>query len=112
MIVALLALERSGVRSRKCAELDIFVIEHAVTAFALANGGRYPDSLQSVVAPDANGKTLLSRVPVDPWGRAYVYEPPGSERTRPRVSTYGKDGRSGGSGADSDIDNLTSFPGR
>lgn len=44
----------------------------------------------------------LPRLPLDPWGNAFVYEPsPGSRFAD--VLSYGADGRSGGSGAAADV---------
>lgn len=45
------------------------------------------------------------RVPIDPWGNEYVYVCPGQENpTSFDLSSYGADGRPGGSGKDADID--------
>lgn len=88
------------------AVVDISAISGALDQYAIQNAGRYPESLDALVAPDASGHTFLnrSRVPLDPWKQAYVYEPPGPGKPRPRVLSLGKDGQLGGVGDDTDID--------
>jgi len=44
---------------------------------------------------------FLDRVPLDPWGRPYIYEPTGPGWAD--VLSYGADGRAGGSGVDADV---------
>ena len=53
-------------------------------------------------APAWNGPYLKKAVPLDPWGRAYVYRTPGGKGEF-EVLSYGRDGRPGGSGEDADI---------
>lgn len=99
-------LQKVAFASRKKAELDIVMIRNAVSEYAVANGAKFPDSLQALITPDLKGRTYLdtTRVPKDPWGRAYIYEPPGPGHPKPRVLSYGKDGRPGGEGDDTDLD--------
>jgi len=87
---------------------DIDIIGWALDEYESANRGRYPDHLEELVTPDANGRTFLdgTRVPRDPWGREYRYEPPGEAHAEPRVYSLGRDGRPGGRGEDEDIDSL------
>jgi len=91
------------------AKADIVSIAGALDQYAIENGGRYPDSLEALVTPDANGFTFLDTetVPKDPWGNPYVYEPgaPGSGH-KYRVLSYGKDGIAGGEADDRDLDNV------
>lgn len=90
------------------AKADIVSIAGAIEQFAIENAGRYPDSLEALVTPDANGFTFLRQetVPKDPWGNEYVYEPPSSGSQKYRVLSYGKDNAPGGEGDDADIDNI------
>ena len=46
----------------------------------------------------------LAEVPVDPWGRPYLYLSPG-ERGEVDIYTLGADGLSGGEGQNADIGN-------
>ncbi|HEV8111698.1 MAG TPA: type II secretion system protein GspG [Planctomycetota bacterium] len=93
----------------KRVERDIFYLDAALEEFAANNGGKFPDSIQVLVTPDANGERYFDavRVPRDPWGREYIYEPPGPGGPRPIVKSYGKDGRPGGKGDDADVDSLS-----
>ena len=90
------------------AKADIVSISEAITGYAIENGGRYPDSLEVLVTPDANGHTFLDMetVPKDPWGNEYIYEPAPSNSQKFRVLSYGKDGQPGGDGDEADIDNI------
>jgi general secretion pathway protein G len=102
-------LQKFAFASRKKAEADLVSIKNALTEYAVANGGKFPDTLEVLVTPDVNGHTYLdtTKIPKDPWGREYMYEAPGPGQPQPRVYSYGKDGQQGGEGDDADIDNLT-----
>jgi len=81
-------------------------LSEALDTYAAAHRGAYPDSLEALVAPDVQGHTILRderELPLDPWGRAYVYTPPDGANARPTLLSYGKDGRPGGTGEDEDI---------
>lgn len=95
------------------ARADIRAISSALAAFAVNNGGKYPDTLEVLVTPDVHGKTYLGvrALPKDPWGRDYRYDPPSERGSRPRVCSYGKDGKPGGVGEDADIDDATASGG-
>jgi len=54
--------------------------------------------------PKWNGPYLKKAVPLDPWGKAYVYRAPG-EKGDFDILSYGKDGQPGGSGENADITN-------
>ena len=70
----------------------------------------YPSAeqgLDALVAKPQNeaswsGPYLKKAVPLDPWGRAYVYRVPGAKGDFDLYS-LGKDGRPGGAGEDADI---------
>jgi general secretion pathway protein G len=74
--------------------------------------GSYPDNelglgalLQRPAgAPKWNGPYLRKSVPLDPWGKPYVYRMPGENDEFDLVS-FGKDGQPGGSGESADISN-------
>ena len=101
-------VQKLAVAQTDKAKVDITAIESALTEFATANGGRYPERLDALVTPDSNGQTYLegSGIPRDPWGREYRYDAAGPDRPLPRVHTLGRDGAPGGEGADADLDNL------
>jgi len=48
---------------------------------------------------------LLSKMPIDPWKRPYVYQIPGRESSY-EVTSYGADGQEGGEGASKDISSV------
>jgi general secretion pathway protein G len=99
--------EADQIPPRERAKEDITEIMDALHAFALNNKGNYPDSLEPLVTPDMNGVRYLDRksAPIDPWGHAYIYTPPGKDHPEPRVATLGADGKVGGEGDDEDMDN-------
>ena len=107
-------LHRLDLASVQKAKLDILKIQNVSAEFAANNGGRYPDNIEVLVTPDVNGATYLGSrtVPLDPWGRKYLYEAPGTAGEYPRVFSYGKDGRPGGEGADADIATSSASPTR
>lgn len=91
------------------AQIDAF--EKALDQYRL-DTGRYPTAelgLKALVdkpatEPKWNGPYLKKEVPLDPWGKAYVYKVPGEKWDFDLVS-LGRDGRPGGSGEDADITN-------
>jgi general secretion pathway protein G len=95
----------------KMARAQIDALDKALDQFRI-DVGRYPttdEGLQVLVVAPSNepnwgGPYLKKGVPMDPWGRAYVYTQPGSHNDFDLLS-YGKDGRPGGSGEDADVTN-------
>jgi general secretion pathway protein G len=90
------------------AKADITTITSGVKDYYIQNSGRYPESLEELITPDENGITYISgrKIPKDPWGREYLYDPYPGENRGPRVFTNGKDGQPGGEGEDRDMDNF------
>ena len=101
--------ERSWLCPRVRAQGDIAAIESALKEYSIHNGGDFPDRLEALVTPDVSGLTYLdtTRLPKDPWGHGYLYEPPVPGQPQPIVCSYGGDGQPGGGGEDADIDNLS-----
>lgn len=99
---------RSEVNAAK-AQID--ALEKALDQYRL-DTGRYPATelgLNALVQrpanePKWNGPYLKKAVPLDPWGKPYVYKSPG-ERGDFDIVSYGKDGQPGGSGENADIAN-------
>jgi general secretion pathway protein G len=94
--------------NRAKAKVDIMGIDTALESYAVNNAGKFPDSLEVLVTPDMNGNRYLNvkKLPLDPWGRPYLYDPPGVGNPKPRIYTLGADGKPGGTGEDADIDNM------
>ena len=78
--------------------------------------GHYPTTDLGLVAlisqpanePNWHGPYLKKNIPLDPWGSAYFYRQPSSEINREYdLISYGRDGKSGGTGEDADISAAT-----
>jgi general secretion pathway protein G len=71
----------------------------------------YPSTEQGLAAlrvkpenlPLWQGPYLPKDVPVDPWGRPYMYKYPGEHGDEPDIVSYGADGAPGGEGINADI---------
>jgi general secretion pathway protein G len=97
----------------KTAKLQIESLGSALDLFYL-DAGHYPstsEGLQSLVQRPSsvtiwNGPYLKGgRVPVDPWGNAYLYRAP-AETAPYEIISRGADGQEGGAGIAADISNL------
>lgn len=96
------------------AKTQIELLGVALENYHLDNGV-YPSSQQGLGAlrakpsglPDARnwrGPYLKKDVPVDPWGRPYLYKSPGDkDRAGFDIQTLGRDGKPGGSDEDADL---------
>ncbi|MEM9916319.1 MAG: type II secretion system major pseudopilin GspG [Planctomycetota bacterium] len=96
---------------KNAATAEIATICDALEAF-YTEYDRYPsndEGLSILTEPSERlPEALLDREPVDPWGRAYVYNQPG--RNGPyEVMSLGADGREGGEpdSADADLGNWS-----
>lgn len=93
------------------AKAQIDALEKALDQYRL-DTGRYPSNelgLKALVDRPASepkwlGPYLRKAVPLDPWGKPYVYKVPGEKGDFDLVS-YGKDGQPGGAGEAADISN-------
>jgi general secretion pathway protein G len=93
------------------AKAQIDALEKALDQYRL-DTGRYPSNelgLKALVErpstePKWNGPYLKKAVPLDPWGKAYIYKVPGQKGDYDLVS-LGRDGQAGGTGEDADISN-------
>jgi general secretion pathway protein G len=105
---------RSEDARRAKAVADVESIGVALDLFS-ADNGRYPTSEQGLAAlretpaaaptPRAwNGPYLKKELPLDPWGRLYLYQSPGShDAASYDLASFGADGQPGGNGADADV---------
>ena len=80
------------------ARAQIDALEKAIDQYRLDNR-RYPTSEEGLAAVQPYLKKTL---PNDPWGRPYVYRMPG-EKGDYSIVSFGRDGKPGGSGEDTDI---------
>ena len=94
------------------AQLELFAL--ALDQYRLDND-YYPSTAQGLGAlrerpagdPEARnwrGPYLRKALPLDPWGRAYVFVSPGTVNPENYdLLSYGRDGQPGGSGEDADV---------
>jgi general secretion pathway protein G len=87
-----------GKSETQVARAQIDALEKALDQYRL-DKRRYPSAEEGLAAVQPYLKKSL---PVDPWGRAYVYRVPGHAGDF-EVFSYGRDGKPGGSGEDADI---------
>jgi len=102
----------------KTAQVNITALSQALEQYAL-DAYDYPTQQQGLKAlverPDnlpngasyrTGGYLQKGSVPVDPWGRPYIYERPGDKSGRPYdLYSHGADGQEGGEELDADIGN-------
>jgi general secretion pathway protein G len=103
-----------GDARRGTAKSQVQILSLALDAYRLDNES-FPtteqglESLRSVPIagdspPNWKGPYLRQIVPLDPWGRPYVYVSPGvSNPNSYDLYSLGKDGKAGGDGEDADI---------
>ena len=94
---------------------DIAQTEKALEMYKF-NELKYPstsEGLDALVNPHSGLKNpylfpedgYISAIPLDPWGREYLYEFPPRKSRKFDLYTLGADGMEGGSGDDTDIGN-------
>jgi len=107
-------MDRPDQAKRTKAELDMKSISQTLELYRLDNN-RYPSTDQSLNAliakPEiepiprnwkSGGYFKGSKVPNDPWGKAYIYLSP-ADNSPYEIISYGSDGMRGGEGRDADI---------
>ena len=103
-------LNRPEQARRAKAKIDVRNVESALALYK-TDTGRFPttsEGLQALVANPGiagyNSDCYLDKVPVDPWGKPYIYLSPGLHNKDYDLESYGKDGEDGGTGDDADIE--------
>lgn len=120
-VVLINVLPNLGMGNQAAAKSQIQTLSSALTTYRIAHG-RYPtqeQGLQALVeAPTRapvprnypeNGYLTSRTLPLDPWGRAYIYLIPGRSGEAFEIISYGSDGESGGSGEAADISSADSL---
>ena len=90
------------------AQIDTFI--SALNAYRM-DVGTFPTTEQGLQAlrvapadvPQWDGPYLAKDIPLDPWGRPYIYRYPGEHSRDPEIICYGADGQPGGEGVNADI---------
>ncbi len=111
-LLAALVVPRYVAREKKgrvqAARVQIELLGQALDQFRL-DTGRYPTTAEGLNAlvtnpgvPGWDGPYLKKGVPLDPWGRPYIYISPGQHGDYDLLS-YGADGAPGGEGENQDI---------
>lgn len=120
VVLAIIALFASLVAPRILNRSDTARVTAAraqINSFMTALGtykldtGIYPTTEQGLQAlrqrPQGvnnwQGPYLPQDVPVDPWGRAYIYKYPGERSEDPEIVSLGADGQPGGESINADI---------
>lgn len=101
-----------GQSEHKVARAQVDAFSKALDTFRL-DVGRYPSNAEGLKAlvtrPTGltkwNGPYLAKAVPLDPWGKAYLYRNPGTQGREVDVISHGNDGRPGGAELAADIHN-------
>lgn len=110
-LVAPKYFKQLGKSEAKTARAQIEGIAKAVDLYRL-DTGKFPSSEQGLGVLTArptneakwNGPYLQKEVPLDPWGRPYVYKSPG-EHGDYDIASLGKDGAPGGEDENADLGN-------
>jgi len=100
-----------GKSESKIAKAQIEAFDKALSQYRI-DTGRFPSTEQGLNAlfikptnePKWDGPYLSKAVPLDPWGKPYIYRYPG-QKAEYELFTLGKDGAPGGSGDAADVTN-------
>jgi len=113
-LVAPMVFRNVGDAKVSAAEAQIELFGLALDAYRLDND-YYPSTAQGLAAlrvqpagdqaaRNWRGPYLKKEIPLDPWGRPYLYKSPGDVNPSAYdLLCYGRDGQPGGTGEDADI---------
>ncbi len=109
-LVAPKLLSKSDAARVTAARAQINAFMTALGAYKL-DTGTYPTTEMGLQAlrvrpqnvPQWQGPYLPQEIPVDPWGRPYIYRYPGEQGDEPEIVCLGADGQPGGEGINADI---------
>lgn len=99
-----------GKSEQGAAKAQVEAFAKALDAYRL-DTGYYPSTdlgLNALVVKPGNepkwqGPYLQKAIPMDPWGRAYIYRNPGTAGADFDLMSYGKDGQIGGDAENADV---------
>ena len=113
-IVAPQIIGRLSEAKSTTARTQVELLSVALDGYRLDNGS-YPTTEQGLAAlrekptrspvpANWRGPYLRKDVPLDPWGRAYLYRAPGERNSNGfDLLSLGRDGKAGGEGEDADV---------
>lgn len=90
---------------KKAAVAQMQMFETAIDTYRL-DIGTVPANLQELRAssnPSWDGPYLPKAIPMDPWGKAYIYTIPGQNGNPYGIMSYGLDGQPGGNDENMDV---------
>jgi general secretion pathway protein G len=90
---------------KKTAVAQMQMFETAIDTYRL-DIGSVPSSLEDLRSssnPNWDGPYLPKAIPLDPWGKAYIYTVPGGNNAPYGMKSLGLDGKEGGEGESSDV---------
>jgi general secretion pathway protein G len=98
-----------GKAEQKVARAQIDGFEKALNTYRL-DMGHFPSTAEGLEALNTapageikwQGPYMSKAIPLDPWGRPYLYKSPGDHGDFD-IESYGSDGRPGGEGNDADV---------
>jgi len=109
VLCTVLQPNRRGWNKRVAAKVQLNNLEGALGRFR-EDIGTFPTNEQGLAAlrenPDVKGWSgpyLAQDIPLDPWGRPYVYRYPGEHSDEPDIVSWGANGKPGGNGNDADV---------
>ncbi|NSL56718.1 type II secretion system major pseudopilin GspG [Uliginosibacterium aquaticum] len=99
-----------GKSEQNVAKAQIEAFGKALDTFRL-DAGRYPTTAEGLNAlltkpvdvRTWNGPYLAKAIPLDPWGKTYIYKIPGTRGRDFDIISYGSDGQPGGTDVAADI---------
>lgn len=89
----------------KTAVAQMQMFETAIDTYRL-DLGTVPPNLNALVqsnGPNWDGPYLPKDIPLDPWGKEYVYKTPGEGNAPYSMMSYGLDGQPGGEDENADV---------
>ncbi|MDP5213565.1 type II secretion system major pseudopilin GspG [Pseudoalteromonas tunicata] len=104
-LVAPKLFSKVGSSKKKTAVAQMQMFETAIDTYRL-DLGTVPNKLEDLrrsEAPGWDGPYLPKDIPLDPWGKPYIYTVPGDNNNPYGLKTFGLDGQPGGVDDNEDI---------
>lgn len=109
-LVGVNVFKKGDEAKRVAAKTEISNLMNALGLYKL-DTGTYPPTAVGLAAlrvkpdnmPNWAGPYLAKDIPMDPWGRPFLYKYPGDHGEEPDLKSLGADGQDGGEGNDADI---------